>query len=96
MSIWKKQFLDDHKLKSLICIFHPGCDLKAYRQDLHGGLNFFRALKEISYHFISALPQVSPPPKTGRQIKSPFLILPTSTASAREIAHEAEEILPYF
>lgn len=47
------------------------------------------------YHLIRALPQVSPPPKTGRQIRSSGWILPSRTASSNVIAQEAEEMLPY-
>jgi hypothetical protein len=45
---------------------------------------------------MSALPHVNPPPKTGRQIKSFFFMLWSLTASSREIAHDADDILPYF
>src|SRR4030042_4773520 len=47
------------------------------------------------YHFISTLPHVRPPPNTGMQIISPFLMLPSLTASSRALAQDAEDELPY-
>ena len=47
------------------------------------------------YHRMRALPQVRPPPKTGRQTISSFFMLPSRTASSRAIAHDAEEMFPY-
>lgn len=48
-----------------------------------------------SYHRIRALPQVSPPPKTGRQIRCPSWMLPSLTASSNAMAQDAEEMFPY-
>ncbi len=48
-----------------------------------------------AYHLMRALPQVRPPPKTGRQTRSFCLMLPSLTASSRAMAQEAEEMLPY-
>ena len=47
------------------------------------------------YQRMRALPQVKPPPNTGRQTRLPSLILPSRTASSRAMAQDAEEILPY-
>ncbi len=44
---------------------------------------------------IRALPQVRPPPNTGRQIRSCGLMLPSRTASSRAIAQESYDMLPY-
>jgi len=52
-------------------------------------------MQRLIYHRNSALPQVKPPPKTGRQTRSSILMLPSRTASSKAIAQEAEDILPY-
>ncbi len=46
-------------------------------------------------HLTRALPQVNPPPKTGRHTRSPSLMLPSRTASSKAMAQDAEEIFPY-
>ena len=48
-----------------------------------------------TYHLMRALPQVNPPPNTGMHTRSPSLTLPSLTASSREMAQDAEEMLPY-
>jgi hypothetical protein len=58
--------------------------------------NSQRILLPVNYQRIRALPQVSPPPKTGKHIKSSGWMLPSRTASSSAMAQEAEEILPYF
>jgi len=51
--------------------------------------------KKTTYHLTRALPQVKPPPKTGRQTRWPSWMLPSLTASSKAMAQEAEEMFPY-
>jgi hypothetical protein len=50
----------------------------------------------VSYHLISELAQVSPPPKAVRQIKSAPWMLPSRTAESKVMGTVAEEILANF